>query len=246
MSIDTGHFTRKYVWVVITSLGSLNEHGYIPYDALRKLGVTGIYLSRVDPLATNAKRLEVINSGFKCGYFAGWNTTNGVRGDEVARRFSSDLAAFAQNDQGQTPVLLDFEPSSGATQFWLDFLWGRPGTKAWRGINGIATEQAPRYFRVTDFYGEGYFLSGVPIADVLKARLDVKVSAYFGDMSQLAIDEAVFAWEDAGFPREGIHVFYDGGRYVKPPIFYQGRVAAKLRGGSCIWNADLLREAGLI
>jgi hypothetical protein len=242
------HFSRDYVWAVITSIASL---GSIPYQPLRDLGVTGIYLWAPDNQATNTRRLEIVGQGFKCGL--GYPAdTRYMYGDAVAKLASDRLAQFAPSDAGQTPVLLDFEPSYGSTQFWLDFIYGSAErqTKGWRGINGALSVNAPRYYRVTDFTPEPFKATQLPVQAFLDARFDVKVQAYFGDMSPIDGCEATLDWlnglNSIGFPPEAIRLFVDGGRVIKPPIFYQGRKVRNLQPGTAVWNCNLLREAGLV
>ena len=242
----SAHYTRDYVWCVITSIASL---GSIPYQAFRDLGITGIYLWAPDNLATPAKRLEVIGAGFKCGL--GYPAdTRFQYGDDVARLASARLTNFIGlgGDSGQTPVLLDFEPSQGSAQFWLDFIWGSTArlTKGWRGINGISSVGAPRYYRVTDFTPEPFKGTALPCSDLIAARFDARVQVYFGGMEPVDGGEARDDLQAYGFPREAIRGFVDGGRVIPPPIFYQGRRVRSLQGGTCIWQANLLREVGLV
>jgi hypothetical protein len=244
------HFSRDFIWVVITSIASL---GSIPYQALRDLGITGIYLWAPDNLATPQKRLEVVGAGFKCGLGYPADTRFQL-GDDVARLASARLTAFigTAGDGGQTPVLLDFEPSQGSAQFWLDFIWGSAAraTKGWRGINGISSTGAPRYYRVTDFTPEPFKGTALPCSDLVAARFDARVQYYFGGMELVdggeARDDLQTGLNGVGFPREAIRGFVDGGRHNWPPIFYNGQRVRSLQGGTCIWNANLCREAGLI
>lgn len=244
----SAHYSDDYVWVVITSIESL---GSIPYDKFQALGVTGIYLWAPDNLATNAKRLEIVGKGFKCGL--GYPAdTRYQYGDYVAKLFSDRLAQFALNDAGQTPALCDFEPTHGSVQFWLDFIYGSASrlTKGWRGINGSFNVNAPRYYRVTDFTPEPFKGTQLPVGDLKAARFNARVQYYFGDMSPVDGGEAREDLENGlngvGFSREQIRGFVDGGRVIKPPIFYKGFKARNLEPGTCIWNANLLREAGLV
>ena len=223
----SAHFTRDYVWVVITSIASL---GSIPYQKLKALGITGIYLSAQDNLATRAKRQEVIDQGFKVGLFYPGNSQfqNGV---QVARDVDAKLTTFAGSDSGQTAVLLDFEPSDGSTSFWQAFL------PEWRAL---------RSGRVTDMTPEPFKGSVIPLTGILNARLDVMVQTYFGDMSPVDMWEAADDIINNGASHEQVHLFVGGGRKSPLPILYNGQPVRGLRPGSCIWNANLLRESGLI
>src|SRR6476469_3593200 len=162
------HYTRDFVWVVHTSLSSIS----IPYNKLRDLGVTGIYLNAADPLATDLKRREVVQNGFKCGLFYPANTEHQF-GKDVATLVSQKLAQFAKTENdvggaGQTPVLLDFEPSFGSVTFWQDFM------SVYRSL---------RPGRVTDFTPEPFKAADLKINElVFTGRMDVKVQVYFGDM----------------------------------------------------------------
>jgi hypothetical protein len=227
----SAHFSRDYVWVVITSIASL---GSIPYQKLRDLGITGIYLSAQDNLATRTKRAEVVNQGFKVGLFYPGNSQfqDGV---QTARDVEAHLELFAGADNGQTAILLDFEPSDGAVPFWNAFVG------EWRAL---------RPGRVTDFTPEPFKASALPVSLLLNARFDVRVQYYFGDMSPADGGEAREDWliglNGVGFPKEAIRGFVGGGRGSPIPILYQGRVARRLQPGTCVWNANLLRESGLI
>lgn len=228
------HFTRDYVWLVITSLGSFTPD----WSKVKALGITGIYLNAADPAVTAAKIVEVRGLGFKVGIFYPANTEHQF-GADVARAIDTYRKSRFLNDAGQTPVLLDFEPSAGSVQFWQDF---------------ITTYRALLPGRVTDFTPEPFKATSLPVRALLNARFDVKVQDYFGDMSPVDFYEAGLDWirglDDGagrvGFDPEHIRGFVDGGRKNKPPIFYQGAKVRNLLPGSCIWNANLLREAGLI
>lgn len=223
----SAHFTRDFVWVVITSIASL---GSIPYQKLRDLGITGIYLSAQDNLATKAKRAEVVGAGFKVGLFYPGNSLH-MDGVQTARDVEARLVAFAGADGGQTGVLLDFEPSDGSAPFWQAFL------PEWRAL---------RPGRVTDMTPEPFKAFVLPLTDILNARLDVKVQNYFGDMSPVDAREAAMDYIRRGAADEQVRGFVGGGRKSPLPTLYQGSVARRLEGGTCIWNANLLRESGLI
>src|SRR6266542_40423 len=136
------HYTRDEVFVVITSIASL---GSIPYQKFRDLGIGGIYLWAPDNLATSTQRIYIVNQGFRCGL--GYPAdTRYQYGADVAKLISQRLASFLglagspDSDNFNCPVLLDFEPSYGSTQFWKDFLWGTlsfSGVKGWRGSQGM-------------------------------------------------------------------------------------------------------------
>jgi hypothetical protein len=226
----SSHFTRDYVWVVNTSLSSVG----LNYQGYRNLGITGIYLNADDGNATNAKRLEAVGQGFKVGLFAPKDSRIGT-GTAAANAVSDRLGNFAPNDAGQTSVLLDLEPDDGASQFWKDFI------VQWRG--------SLRPGRVTDFTPSPFKGTALPAQALLDARFDVVVQTYFGDMSPVDAHEATQDWRHAlngaQFPEEAIHTFVDGGRKNKPPIFYLGGKVRNLMPGTVIWNANLLREAGL-
>jgi hypothetical protein len=228
--VSDPHFTRDYVWVVITSLGSFTPD----WDKVRGLGITGIYLNAADPSVTAAKILEVRGLGFKVGVFYPAHTEFQF-GADVARAIDAYRRSHFLNDGGQTPVLLDFEPSDGSVGFWTDF---------------ISTYRSLLPGRVTDFTPEPFKAQLLPVSVLLNARFDVKVQDYFGDMSPVDAYEAGLDWvrglNGVGYPPEQIRGFVDGGRKNKPPIFYEGRRVRNLLPGTCIWNANLLREAGLI
>jgi hypothetical protein len=246
------HYTRDFVWLVITSIASL---GSIPYDKIKSYGITGLYLAAQDDLATSAKRLEAITKGFKVGLFYPASADHQY-GDMVAKAASDRLTKFTADpvtgkpasDAGQTPVLLDFEPSYGSVNFWLDFLWGNEtnGTRGWRGSVGIDNAQGYRPGRVSDMTPEPFKGADLPVSSIRAARLDAKVQDYFGDMSPVDALEAGYDLIDKGFDRSEVRGFVDGGRKSKPPIFYQGQKVRNLQPGTAIWNANLMRESGLI
>jgi hypothetical protein len=224
------HFTREFVWLVITSLGSFTPD----WNRVRSLGITGIYLNAADPLATAGMITWVRGLGFKVGIFYPANTEYQF-GADVARAIDAYRRSHFSNDGGQTPVLLDFEPSGGSSQFWRDF---------------ILVYRQLMTGRVTDFTPEPFKATELPVSDLLTARFDVKVQDYFGDMSLVDAYEAGLDWirglNGVGYPPEQIRGFVDGGRKNKPPIFYEGQRVRNLLPGTVIWNANLLREAGLI
>lgn len=223
----SAHFTRDYVWVVITSIASL---GSIPYDDLKALGINGIYLSAQDNLATKAKRAEVVSKGFKVGLFY---PGSGLfqDGAQAARAVEARLVEFAGADNGQTAVLLDFEPSQGSAPFWTSFV------PEWRAL---------RPGRVTDMTPEPFKAFVLPVDLLLNARFDIKVQTYFGDMSPVDAREAAMDWIRRGATDEQVRGFVGGGRKSPLPTLYQGNVVRALEGGTCVWNANLLRESGLI
>ena len=223
----SAHYTRDKVGVDIPSINSL---GSIPYQAFRDLGINLIYLRPQDNLATNAKRKEIVGQGFMCGIAYPANPQF-MNGDAVAKQIHDYLNTFAPNDNGQTPVMLDFEPSDGSTAFWAAFV------AAWRAL---------RPGRVTDFTPEPFKASVLPLQLLADARFDVKVQLYYGDMSPVNAWDACKEYERRGFPPEGIFTFVDGGRKNKPlSMFYEGRKVKNLEPGTCIFSANLLREAGL-
>jgi len=237
------HYTRDFVWLAVTD-DSFN----IPYAALSGLGITGIFRHAADTVAKfNADRA----AGFKTGVFFPASTTNQL-GTDVARLVNDVRLRVALNDGGATPFLLDFEPSHGSTAFWKAFLWGTPGKRGYRGSNGMFSMDGSGYMpgRVTDFTPEPFKATELPVSDLLVAHLDCRVQYYFGDMSPVDGGEAREDWEvglnGIGFPREAIRGFVDGGRVIKPPMFYEGRRVRNLEPGTVIWNANLLREGGLI
>jgi hypothetical protein len=223
----SAHFTRDHVWVVITSIASL---GSIPYQKFRDLGIDGIYLSAQDNLATKAKLAEVVGAGFKGGLFYPGNAVH-MDGAQTARNVDAKLTTFAGADSGQTAVLLDFEPSDGSATFWKAFL------PAWRSL---------RPGRVTDMTPEPFKARVLPVSDLLDAHVEIRVQSYFGDMSPVDAREAAMDWIRAGATDAQVRGFVGGGRKSPLPTLYQGTVVRKLEGGSCVWNADLLRESGLV
>ena len=58
--------------------------------------------------------------------------------------------------------------------------------------------------------------------------------------------EAAMDWIRRGATDEQVRGFVGGGRRSPLPILYQGNVARRLEGGTIVWNANLLRESGLI
>jgi hypothetical protein len=223
------HFTRDYVWLTVT------DHSFnLPYESIKALGINGLYLPAADSTTTPAKIQEARNAGFKVGVFYPASSTFQF-GHEVAQAINAYRQRVFLNDGGQTPVLLDFEPSDGSVAFWKDF---------------ISTYRALLPGRVTDFTPEPFKAGALPVADLLNARFDVKVQDYFGDMSLVDAYEAGLDWirglNGVGYPPEQIRGFVDGGRKNKPPIFYQGQRVRNLLPGTVVWNANLLREAGLI
>lgn len=223
----SAHFSRDHVWVVITSIASL---GSIPYDKLKTLGINGIYLSAQDNLATKAKRDEAIGKGFKTGFFYPGNGVH-MDGTQTARDLDARLTTFAGADNGQTAVLLDFEPSDGSAPFWGKFL------PEWRAL---------RPGRVTDMTPEPFKAYVLPVNDILGARLDIRVQTYFGDMSPVDGREAAMDWIRRGATDDQVRGFVGGGRKSPLPILSNGVPVRPLEGGSCVWNANLLRESGLI
>ena len=223
----SAHFSADYVWLVVSSPSSFQ----IDFAKAKALGITGLYYDRSVTLA----QLNVARQNMpKVGLFETANTTTEDPW-AVAKRINDDRLRLCAGDNGQTPILLDFEPSAGATPFWLDF---------------ITQYRAFMPGRVTDFTPEPFKATALPVADLLNARFDVRVQSYFGDMSPVDAWEAGLDWQNGlngvGFPPDRIRMFFDAGRVNKPPIFYQGKVVRKLLGGTCLWNANLLREAGLI
>ena len=217
------HFTRDHVWVVFT-----DDAFSVPTAAVKALGIDGIYFNAA-AAGTPARIAPTRAAGFKVGIF--YPASSAGNGADVAKAVNAYRLKVFNNDGGQTPILLDFEPSAGGAQFWLDFI------AVYRGL-------LPG--RVTDFTPEPFKGADLPVQALLDARFDAKVQHYFGDMSPVDAGEArddLVAW---GFPRERVRGFVDGGRVIKPPIFYQGRKVRNLQPGTCVWSANLLREAGLI
>jgi hypothetical protein len=229
--VSDPHFTRERVWVVFT-----DDSFGVPYAALRGLGINGVYFNAA--AAGTPARLGVVPADFARGIFYPANTEH-MFGAQVAASINEYRKKWFPADSGRTAVLLDFEPSSGSVQFWLDF---------------IATYRLLMPGRVTDFTPEPFKATALPVRQLLAAKFDVKVQDYFGDMSIVDAYEAGLDWirglDDGsgrvGFPSEQIRSFVDGGRHNKPPIFYEGRKVRNLLPGTCIWSANLLREAGLI
>ena len=221
------HYTRDHVGLVITSISSL---GSIPYAKIKGLGVDLLYLNPADPQVTTAKIKEARGAGFVVGLIV-FVDTRAESGADAAKRANDYRIRLASGDAGVTPFLIDAEPSNGSVQFWLDF---------------IAAYRAVMPGRVTDFTPEPFKAAVLPVNYLLNARFDVKVQGYFGDMSPVDGWEAGLDWLSVGFPPERIRLFVDGGRKNKPPIFYNDSRARNLLPGSIIWNANLLREAGLI
>ena len=215
----SAHFSDDFVWVVHTSFSSFN----IPYASLKKYGISGIYVLQDDPKAYG-KRNEIVNAGMKAGIMV--RTYDGTPA-QTAQLASEDLTRFAGNDGGQTAVLLDYEPSN------RDFLTEFVGE--WRKI---------RPGRVTDFTPEPFKGQYLPQQYLLDSRIYPRVQTYFGDMSPAQWDEA---YEDYRVIfGNSVRLFIDGGRKTQLPIFYQGNIVRNLRPGTCIWNTNLMREAGLI
>lgn len=236
------HYTRDFVWLTVTD-NSFN----LPYDKIKSLGITGLYLPAWFPWT---RFNEARSTGFKVGVFYPADTRN-QSGTDVALHINETRLRVALNDGGATPFLLDFEPSDGSSTFWKEFLWGRPiGTRGYRGMGGANNGGGYMPGRVTDFTPEPFKGIALPCSDLIAARLDAKVQYYFGDMSPVdggeARDDLQTGLNGVGWPREAIRGFVDGGRRIPPPIFYQGQKVRNLQPGTAIWNANLMREAGLI
>lgn len=224
----SAHFTRDHVYLIVTSYASIG--GVLPYAKIKSYGIDGIYFNYQDGMATNAKRLEALNAGIaSVGLFCPIESS--ANGAYSALQISQRLSQFAVNDAGQTPVLLDVEPSVGSVPFWNSFI------PRWREL---------RPGRVTDFTPEPYKAADLPLADLLAARFDCVIQGYFGDMSRVPHEEARDDYEDRGWPKDGLHFFIDGGRKDFPLGFYQGQQARAFPKGTHIWNANLMRERGLI
>jgi hypothetical protein len=242
------HYTRDFVWLTVTD-NSFN----LPFDKIKSLGITGLYLPASDTLTRyNACRA----AGFRVGVFYPASTTQ-LDGPTVALHVNESRLRLALNDGGATPFLLDFEPSAGSSQFWKEFLWGTrqeqdsgSWVRGYRGTGGYNNGGGYMPGRVTDFTPEPFKGTSLPCSDLIAARLDAKVQYYFGDMSPVdggeARDDLQTGLNGVGFPREAVRGFVDGGRRIPPPILYEGRVVRRLQGGTCVWNANLCREAGLI
>jgi hypothetical protein len=241
------HYTRDFVWLTVTD-NSFN----LPFDKIKALGITGLYLPATDTLARyNSCRA----AGFKVGVFYPASTTQD--GPTVALHVNETRLRLALNDSGATPFLLDFEPSAGSSTFWTEFLWGTrveqdsgSWVRGYRGTGGYNNGGGYMPGRVTDFTPEPFKGTSLPCSDLIAARLDARVQHYFGDMSPVdggeARDDLQTGLNGVGFPREAIRGFVDGGRRIPPPIFYNGQRVRSLQGGTCIWSANLMREAGLI
>jgi hypothetical protein len=225
--VASAHYTRDHVWVVITSVASL---GSVPYQKLKDLGIDGIYFSAQDMAAAKSHRLEALSAGFKVGLFYPGNSQF-MDGLQTARSVDAALTTFAGADGGQTPVLLDFEPSDGSVPFWNGFVG------EWRAL---------RPGRVTDMTPEPFKAAVLPVDLLLNARFDIKVQNYFGDMSPVDAREAAMDWIRRGATDDEVRGFVGGGRKSPLPTLYNGAVVRRLEGGSCVWNANLLRESGLI
>ena len=236
------HYTRDFVWLTVT-----DNSFTLPFQKIKDLGITGLYLPASDTLARyNACR----TAGFKVGVFYPASTTT-QSGPDVALHVNESRLRLALNDGGATPFLLDFEPSAGSSQFWKDFLWGTAdGKRGYRGTNGLNNGGGYMPGRVTDFTPEPFKGTSLPCSDLVAARLDAKVQYYFGGMELVdggeARDDLQAGLNGVGFAREAVRGFVDGGRHNWPPIFYNGQRVRSLQGGSCVWNANLCREAGLI
>src|SRR5207244_11502547 len=124
----------------------------IHYAVVKGLGIHGIYRQAGDTLIKfNTDR----PAGMKTGIFYPPNSEHQF-GADVARSINDTLLRVAPEpaDKGQTPVLLDFEPSYGSTQFWQEF---------------ISTYRALRPGRVTDFTREPFKATELPAQDRLNA-----------------------------------------------------------------------------
>lgn len=222
------HFTRNFVWLVVT-----DDSFGLDYSKIRDLGITGIYFSAV-AAGTPTRIPQARAAGFKVGIFYPASTQHQFGGD-VARAIDAYRKRVFLNDGGQTPILLDFEPEDGSVGFWNDFIF-------------VYRSALPG--RVTDFTPAPFKATVLPVPALLNARFDVKVQNYFGDMSLVDAYEAGLDWirglNGVGYDPEHVRGFVDGGRKNKPPIFYQGGKVRNLLPGTCIWNANLLREGGLI
>ena len=222
----SAHFSRDFVWVVITSIASL---GSVPYQKLKDLGVNGIYFSAMDDQA-KAARTVALGAGFKVGFFYPGNSLH-MDGNQTARDVDAKLTLFTGADHGQTAVLLDVEPSDGSVPFWNAFV------AEWRAL---------RPGRVTDMTPEPFKAASLPVDLLLNARFDIKVQNYFGDMSPVDAREAAMDWIRRGATDDQVRGFVGGGRKSPLPCLYQGAPARRLENGTIIWNANLLRESGLI
>src|SRR5260370_33957739 len=104
------HFTRDYVWLVVTD-NSFN----LDYLKIKGLGITGLYFNAADSTAPN-KILQTRANGMKAGVFYPANTEHQF-GHEVAQAINAYRLKWLVGDGGQTPILLDMEPSAGSVDF---------------------------------------------------------------------------------------------------------------------------------
>lgn len=229
---EQAHYTRDYVWLVFT------DNSFAPpYKALHDLGITGLYFSAA-AAGFYANCVLARAQGFKAGVFYPAHPQY-MYGADVANSINAMRLKWFPQDSGQTPILLDFEPEEGSVPFWTDF---------------IPAYRTKMPGRVTDFTPAPFKATVLPVRQLLNAKFDVKVQGYFGDMSAVDFWEAGDDWVNGlddgqgrvGFPREQVRMVVDGGRHNRPPIFYLGYKVRNLSKGSIIWNANLLREAGLI
>jgi len=215
----SAHFSDDFAWVVHTSFTSFN----IPYAKLKSLGIDGVYVTQDDP-ACYSKRQEIVNAGMKPGIMV---RTFDFTPEATARLADMDLDRFAKNDGGQTAVLLDYEPAN--RDFYVRFV------QEWRKL---------RPGRVTDFTPEPFKGGIMPQQFLLDNRIYPRVQTYFGDMSPAQWDEAYEEYRTIF--GSGVRLFIDGGRKTKLPVFFEGNQVRNLRRGTCVWNTNLMREAGLI
>src|SRR6266576_457186 len=97
------HYTADFVWLVVSSPASFQ----IDFAKCKSLGITGLYYDRS---VTTAQFITAKANMPKVGLFETADTRTDA-GVAVAQKINSDRLRLANNDGGQTPVLLDFEPS---------------------------------------------------------------------------------------------------------------------------------------
>jgi hypothetical protein len=165
------------IGALVNSIDSFGS--FPPTEKLRdRFGVTVVYLNHADPKATREQMDGIRSHRVAAG---SWEPVPDppslADGVALAAKVSARVGEL-----GSDAVYLNLEGLS--IQQIRDFLWGRPGSKGYRGSNGVVGTTDGLRPRKPTLWGDEPFKDGSvkPLADLVAARMMLAPELFMGDM----------------------------------------------------------------
>lgn len=170
-----------------------NFGNWPPTEAYAKaFKATGLLFNLQDPaLSTPAKAAaQIAGARTHIGWVGVWYPVPGQAeqgaqlADQISRRIGEiDAELGKQGEPKVSAVWLNFE--SFGIDRWREFLWGRPGVKGWRGIDGRRGSSSGLRPGLATGAVDQPFQDGsvVPHAELMEARLMYAVEGFYGPTS---------------------------------------------------------------